>query len=87
MAALRDASRKWLDRFTEQLARFQRPASWILLLGLSALDVSPAPPHRMTPREVRALVFDVLDRSLPAQTVLSIMHHIDAAMTESVKVA
>ena len=37
LAALRHAWRKGLDRFTEQLTRFQRPSSWILLLGLSAL--------------------------------------------------
>jgi len=37
LAAVRDALRKELDRFTEQLTRFQRPASWIFVLGLSAL--------------------------------------------------
>lgn|GEM_PF-3031279 len=37
MAALRDASRKGLARFSQQLTRFQRPASWIFLIGLSAL--------------------------------------------------
>ncbi|HEX2672608.1 MAG TPA: hypothetical protein VHM25_17115, partial [Polyangiaceae bacterium] len=37
LAALRDALRKGLDRLSEQLTRFQRPVSWILLIGLSAL--------------------------------------------------
>lgn len=53
------------------------------LLGMSSLDVSPAPPaHRMTAREVRAVFYRVLDRSLPAQTVLALMHGLDAAMAE-----
>lgn len=37
-------------------------------------------PHRMTPRTVRKLVYDVADKMLPAQTVVALMNELDNAM-------